>query len=195
MKIVCLGDSLTYGYGVKRSESWCRKLEEKLNATILNKGINGDTTSGMLARFERDVLAEKPDVLLFIGGTNDIFLSENTDIAKNNIAAIVQQSLSVGILPIIGCPSPIHEELVEGKWKLYMENTNIVETLKQYHEWLNLYSNTYDVKLIDFYTEFCSDNIIQDKLKYYLDGIHLTGEGNSLIADIIYKKLRELDIL
>ncbi|GAA0220001.1 GDSL-type esterase/lipase family protein [Metaclostridioides mangenotii] len=195
MKIVCLGDSLTYGYGVKRSESWCRKLEEKLNATILNKGINGDTTSGMLARFERDVLAEKPDVLLFIGGTNDIFLSENTDIAKNNIAAIVQQSLSVGILPIIGCPTPIHEELVEGKWKLYMENTNIVETLKQYHEWLNLYSNTYDVKLIDFYTEFYSDNIIQDKLKYYLDGIHLTGEGNSLIADIIYKKLREFDIL
>jgi acyl-CoA thioesterase-1 len=195
MKIVCLGDSLTYGYGVKRSESWCRKLEEKLNATILNKGINGDTTSGMLARFERDVLAEKPDVLLFIGGTNDIFLSENTDIAKNNIAAIVQQSLSGGILPIIGCPTPIHEELVEGKWKMYMENTNIVETLKQYHEWLNLYSNTYDVKLIDFYTEFCSDNIIQDKLKYYLDGIHLTGEGNSLIADIIYKKLREFDIL
>jgi acyl-CoA thioesterase-1 len=195
MKIVCLGDSLTYGYGVKRSESWCRKLEEKLNATILNKGINGDTTSGMLARFERDVLAEKPDVLLFIGGTNDIFLSEKTDIAKNNIAAIVQQSLSVGILPIIGCPTPIHEELVEGKWKLYIENTNIVETLKQYHEWLNLYSNTYDVKLIDFYTEFDSDNIIQDKLKYYLDGIHLTGEGNSLIADIIYKKLREFDIL
>jgi acyl-CoA thioesterase-1 len=195
MKIVCLGDSLTYGYGVKRSESWCRKLEEKLNATILNKGINGDTTSGMLARFERDVLAEKPDVLLFIGGTNDIFLSENTDIAKNNIAAIVQQSLSVGILPIIGCPTPIHEELVEGKWKLYMENTNIVETLKQYHEWSNLYSNTYDVKLIDFYTEFCSDNIIQDKLKYYLDGIHLTGEGNRLVAGIIYKKLGEFDIL
>lgn len=195
MKIVCLGDSLTYGYGVKRSESWCRKLEEKLNATVVNKGINGDTTSGMLARFERDVLIEKPDILLLIGGTNDIFLSENTDIAKNNIVAIVQQSLSVGILPIIGAPTPIHEELVEGKWKLYMENTNIVDTLKQYHEWLNLYSIAYDVKLIDFYTEFCSDNIFQDKLKYYLDGIHLTGEGNSLIADIIYNKLGEFDIL
>ncbi|WP_304341274.1 GDSL-type esterase/lipase family protein [Metaclostridioides mangenotii] len=195
MKIVCLGDSLTYGYGVKRSESWCRKLEEKLNATVVNKGINGDTTSGMLARFERDVLTEKPDILLLIGGTNDIFLSEKTDIAKNNIVAIVQQSLSVGILPIIGAPTPMHEELVEGKWKLYMENTNIVDTLKQYHEWLNLYSITYDVKLIDFYTEFCSDNIFQDKLKYYLDGIHLTGEGNSLIADIIYKKLGEFDIL
>jgi acyl-CoA thioesterase-1 len=192
MKIVCLGDSLTYGYGIKRSEVWCSKLEEKLNATVVNKGINGDTTAGMLARFERDVLTEKPDILLFIGGTNDIFLSGNIDLAKNNIAAIVQQSLSVGILPIIGSPTPIHDELVDGKWKLYMENTNIVDILKEYHAWISLYANTYDVKLIDFYMEFSSDDIIQDKLKYYIDGIHLTEKGNSLIADIIYKKLEEL---
>lgn len=56
MKIVCLGDSLTYGFGVSRSNSWTNIVNEETRLEIVNKGINGDTTSGMLARFNEDVV-------------------------------------------------------------------------------------------------------------------------------------------
>ena len=55
MKIVFIGDSFTRGFGVRRNESSVPSLLEKETKKILvNKGINGDTTSGMLARLHRD---------------------------------------------------------------------------------------------------------------------------------------------
>lgn len=54
MKIVCLGDSLTYGYGVPRKDGWVSLAAQATGHTLVNKGVSGDTTGGMLARFARD---------------------------------------------------------------------------------------------------------------------------------------------
>ena len=40
--------------------------------TVLNRGVNGDTATDMLARFERGVIAEKPDLVLWQVGTNSL---------------------------------------------------------------------------------------------------------------------------
>ena len=63
MKIICIGDSLTEGYGVGRPENWVTLLNERSENDIINKGISGDTTGGMLARFQKDVkLAANVDI-------------------------------------------------------------------------------------------------------------------------------------
>lgn len=59
LEIVCIGDSLTYGYKLKRSEVWTKLIENKYGIKVLNKGINGDSTGGMLSRFYRDVVENK----------------------------------------------------------------------------------------------------------------------------------------
>lgn len=48
---IFLGDSLTFGYGVKPKDNWVHKLSEYLKLNILNKGVNGNTTTDMLFRF------------------------------------------------------------------------------------------------------------------------------------------------
>ena len=48
MKIVCLGDSLTYGFMVRRSKIWTKLSEDKTGFEIINEGISGDTSGGML---------------------------------------------------------------------------------------------------------------------------------------------------
>jgi len=55
MKLVCLGDSLTYGYKIKPSEAWPSLIISQKcdNVEVLNKGILGDTTGGMLAQAPR----------------------------------------------------------------------------------------------------------------------------------------------
>ena len=59
LEIVCIGDSLTYGYKLKKSEVWTKLIENKYGIKVLNKGINGDSTGGMLSRFYRDVVGNK----------------------------------------------------------------------------------------------------------------------------------------
>ncbi len=57
MKIVCLGCSLTAGYGVSREDSWVGILSRTTCDTWINAGICGDTTGGMLARLGESVFS------------------------------------------------------------------------------------------------------------------------------------------
>ena len=73
--IVALGASNTEGWGVVASEAYPRKLQALLNArgieaTVINAGLAGDTTGGMLARLERAVPAGT-HVVVLQPGTND----------------------------------------------------------------------------------------------------------------------------
>jgi acyl-CoA thioesterase I len=73
--IVALGASNTEGWGVLASEAYPAKLQALLNArgidaTVINAGIAGDTTGGMLARLERAVPAGT-HVVILQPGSND----------------------------------------------------------------------------------------------------------------------------
>ena len=50
MDLICLGDSLTFGLGVRRGRCWTALFAEESGWNVSNRGISGDTTSGMLAR-------------------------------------------------------------------------------------------------------------------------------------------------
>jgi acyl-CoA thioesterase-1 len=73
--VVALGASNTYGKGVARNQSYPAQLEALLraqgyNVRIVNAGINGDTTGGMLARLNRVVPKGTAAVLLQPGGND-----------------------------------------------------------------------------------------------------------------------------
>jgi lysophospholipase L1-like esterase len=74
IKIVAFGDSTTVGYSV--TDNYARKLERRLKtlgfkSTIINSGLNGDTTSGAAKRFDEAVLAHNPDLVIIQFGLND----------------------------------------------------------------------------------------------------------------------------
>ena len=91
MKFVCLGDSLTEGYGVRAEMCWVSLLPELTGYQWINAGISGDTTSGMLARLDRDVISRSPDGAVLMGGVNDILAAGSCSCAKTNMLAMVQQ--------------------------------------------------------------------------------------------------------
>ncbi|MFO7911179.1 MAG: GDSL-type esterase/lipase family protein, partial [Desulfotignum sp.] len=73
MKIICHGDSLTQGSDMAKPCTWTALLENRLNIPVVNTGISGDTTAGMLARFAVDVVPRKPGIVILMGGTNDLW--------------------------------------------------------------------------------------------------------------------------
>jgi acyl-CoA thioesterase-1 len=80
IKIVAIGSSSTFGAGASKPyNSYPSRLDAELarefvdhDNTVVNRGVNGDTAIDMLARFERGVIAERPDLVLWQVGTNSL---------------------------------------------------------------------------------------------------------------------------
>jgi acyl-CoA thioesterase I len=78
--IVAIGSSSTNGAGASSpAASYPSRLAAELkqrfpghDITVLNRGVNGEETAQMIARFERDVLAAHPDLVLWQVGTNSV---------------------------------------------------------------------------------------------------------------------------
>jgi lysophospholipase L1-like esterase len=78
--IVAIGSSSTAGAGASSSAaSYPSRLEVELkerfphlSIRVLNRGVNGEEAPDMLARFDKAVLAEQPDLVLWQVGTNAV---------------------------------------------------------------------------------------------------------------------------
>ena len=82
LTIVAIGSSSTFGAGASspamsypsRLAIELRALLPRTSITVINRGVNGDTTEEMLARFDRDVFAAHPDLVLWQVGSNAVLL-------------------------------------------------------------------------------------------------------------------------
>lgn len=95
-QIVALGASNTRGMGVVNEAAYPAQLEAMLRAKgyrgrVLNAGISGDTTAGMLARLDGAVPPDTRVVILQPGG-NDLGRRGDGPVAQNaNIEQIVSR--------------------------------------------------------------------------------------------------------
>ncbi|HEV2955135.1 MAG TPA: SGNH/GDSL hydrolase family protein [Xanthobacteraceae bacterium] len=81
--IVAIGSSSTFGVGASSSAAaYPARLEALLKehfpgaaVKVFNRGVNGEDAPEMLARFDRDVIGAKPDLVLWQVGTNAVLRS------------------------------------------------------------------------------------------------------------------------
>jgi lysophospholipase L1-like esterase len=52
---------------------------------VLNRGVNGQRSDQILARFERDVSAERPRIVIILAGVNDIFQGKSAASVEQNL--------------------------------------------------------------------------------------------------------------
>jgi lysophospholipase L1-like esterase len=189
MKIICLGDSLTCRYKLRMKDSWPFMLEEKTKIQVLNKGIAGDTTSGMLARFYKDVLDEKPTHTIITGGTNDIIFNSPLSIIQGNLASMVFQAYHYNIMPVLGIPIPTIPAIAKKNYKFTQNFEEVNDKLKENREWILNFGSLVNCKVIDFYKEFYNEQTNQGKEEYYKDGVHPTTEGNKKMVKVLLTEL------
>ena len=103
--IVALGDSAIRGHGVSASEAYPAQLEAALRArghkvTVVNRGVDGDTTAGVLARLDRAVPPGTEIVVLNIGDArgNDVVLHHlSPAAAESGVQSIMAKLQAKGI--------------------------------------------------------------------------------------------------
>lgn len=77
LRVVCLGDSITFGWGVEGGFTWPALLEALLNRTggtraeVINAGMPGYTSRQGLIWADRELLGLQPTVLIVQFGFND----------------------------------------------------------------------------------------------------------------------------
>lgn len=87
-KVLALGDSLTFGTGVEPQDSYPSVLAEITGWDVINAGIPGDISSGVLKRLPWLLKKYKPALVLTCIGINDFMLKKSGDEVKANILKI-----------------------------------------------------------------------------------------------------------
>ncbi|AZR72035.1 hypothetical protein BBF96_00670 [Anoxybacter fermentans] len=114
MRIFCLGDSLTRGYGVMADKSFPIQLKEILKkrgitVEVYNLGIDGQTSMELKNRFLDQLSdAKKGDLVFLLIGTNDTLgLRLAVDHYINNLREMVNLILIKGLKLCIATLPPV----------------------------------------------------------------------------------------
>lgn len=187
-KYVFIGDSLTFGYGINKNDNWVTKIKNILGCNVINKGINGNTTTDMLNRFSQDVIDNNPCLVFIMGGTNDLLSKRNITSIIKNIELMIKDCISINSKVIIGIPPTI---ISKDANKLFSPSPNYDYCESQLpilrNELIKLCCN-YDIDYIDLYS-LTEKNLSKD---IFNDGIHLNILGQELICKEALKKLQSI---
>ena len=183
MKLACMGDSLTNGHGVSSVDCWTNILAEKLNIEVVNYGVSGDTSGGMVGRFNNMLLTEKPTHVFVMGGTNDLSFGLADNLILSNIKAMTRQARHLGIPFIIGIPSTFYPS---ESAKLYEINvTEFEDRLKGYQARVKQFVEIDECSFIDF-----SHGL--DRGHFLDDGIHPNEAGQIIMAERAIEVIKDL---
>lgn len=186
MVIICLGDSLTKGFRIPRKKVWTELAAAQTGHRLVNCGVVGDTTGGMLSRFRRDVLDRRPQMVLLMGGGNDILAGCPRGVPQSNIMSMVHQAYAHKIVPMLGLPIPSDPASLRADWRTFAAQGIDGVEMQAYREWLQNFAETFRIPVVDFYRPFADLPQLAD---YLLDGVHPAENGHRLMAEIFCRAL------
>tara|TARA_Y100001960_G_C14581955_1_gene781226 strand:+ start:199 stop:963 length:765 start_codon:yes stop_codon:yes gene_type:complete len=191
-KIVFLGNSITSGAG-----DW--NIRFGLKDLIINRGIGGDITGGVLARLN-EILYYKPRAVFLLIGLNDIFNGDIPEIdddisyvAKNIIkiaSRIKKHSPKTKIF--IQTILPVNKNQFESVRGFYPNHKMPVnDKINQINLKLYEFNSENGYTIIDLNSIFLNEKEEMDE-KFSTDGVHLNDSGYELWTNHIKQYLIEL---
>ncbi len=213
--LVAFGDSTTAPREVdgKVLRVYANILQEDLvrrgvRGTVINAGVGGNNTDQARARFETDVLAHNPDLVIIQFGLNDscIDLWDGRDrprISRETYAANLRYFVETlrerdcDVILMTANPMRWTEPLlklyggapydVNDPWGFNLTN-------REYGDAVRALASDLDVPLIDVYQRFYDYDSVagQAEEDLLLDGMHPNDRGHAMIAEWLLKAMAKL---
>lgn len=174
---------------------------------VINKGVGGEQSFESLARFDQEVIAEKPAAVILWGFINDIFRSdrEKVDAAveriKSSYVTMIDKARQNGITPIVATevtmsPRPGFKAWVTSLIPRIMGKTSYQDYINGHvmhvNEWLKAYADENNILLLDLQAVLAEGGVMR-KTKYAQpDGSHISDEGYGRIAEYIRANVKTL---
>lgn len=169
-EVILIGNSIT--------ENWVRFHPDFFkNNNFIGRGISGQTSEEILARFEQDVVSIKPKIVAILAGTNDI--AENTGYVKTkdivaNIVAMCELAKENAITPLICSVLPCSEF----RWNPDVRDAG--KRIVKLNKMLKKYADENGIIYVDYHSVTVDDNLGLPE-KYSYDGCHPTSECYSIM--------------
>jgi lysophospholipase L1-like esterase len=207
-KIVIVGDSITEGGKYPGGYVWL--LERYLSALypdrkikIVNAGISGNKASDMQARFQKDAIDQKPDLVMINVGVNDVWhaffnfpknqffpqgnLPTGVPLAeyRDKITQMVLAAKAAGIRVVLLSPTPIGEILDGPENRRLQEYIAAMREIALQNECLFIDLNAPCREVIGTYQKHAGKtlNLLA------ADGVHPNPSGYRIIAFTILRGL------
>lgn len=160
--------------------------------TIIAKGVSGQESSDILARFEADAISPKPDAVIIWGFINDIFRTDRANLAdrlertRQDLWAMVESARRAGIVPIVASEVTIRGEnrwtevaagvigRIMGK-EGYQDFIN--RHVRETNAWLRATAQREGILLLDFETVLADSDGQRRKEYAAPDGSHISPQG------------------
>ena len=163
------------------------EIAAQTGAELLGRGVNGNTTGGMLAVLPDLLVREHPDAVLLMGGTNDIAYGGDLAGARANMGAMAHLIIAGGGLPLIGIPPGLRRP-IRREWAELMPE-RAAELLAEYQSWLRRFAAAFRLPVLDFdraFTRWGEEGLFQP------DGLHPNAAGHCLMAETAAALIRSL---
>jgi lysophospholipase L1-like esterase len=174
LRIVGLGDSTTAGTpgflspleappegrGNPESQYGYWMMKAHPDWTVFNRGINGQRSDEILARFQRDVTQTKPDYVIVLAGVNDIYQGVSVESIKNNLLAMYQHSISDGITLVTASVLPYNTA-----------SASETTAIRDLNSWIEYTANRLETLFCDT-NSAVADPEKRDRLRSSPDGYH-----------------------
>ena len=193
--LICHGDSLTEASDLDRPSTWPSRVAGRLKINVINSGIGGDTTAGLLGRFYPAVVQQHADAVRIMGGTNDLWWDLDLKLIRANIFTMVCQATHHDIVPLVGLPPPILVKKARLQDFAAPEGgyARFVKQLKTLVNALELAAGQNEAACLDFHKPFLDDAGRPIETYYLDDGLHPNQAGHKLMADVVVETLGELE--
>ena len=192
--IVILGASYAAGW----------KLSDVEGFPVVNAGIAGQQSSEMIARFDQDVVAARPRMVVLWGFINDFFRTDAAAAAaarvRENYTAMIERARANAIEPIIATEVTIRPPKAFAEtamsmvgWLLGKEsyqdriNQHVVET----NRWLRDLGQREGVQVLDLQTTLSGADGRRRREFAADDGSHISAEGYAALTNYARPVLAE----
>jgi lysophospholipase L1-like esterase len=199
--VICFGDSLTAGFQsptrdnpTGRETPYGQFLLSYVSDVVQVRisGICGELTGEMVMRFRRDVLDHQPGYVPILGGTNDLGWNVSPPEVMSNLAAMYEQTLAMGSVPIpVTVPSIRVEDALDSQEGQEWVAKHLA-LRSQLNKLIREYASSKCLAFVDLFAATADPGSGQLVAIYSNDGIHLTTAGYRLFAEQVAYILKPL---
>lgn len=187
VRIVAMGDSTTAGTPAFKSprESppngegdvtsqyayWLMKAHPDWD--VINQGVNAQRSDVIAARFDADVVAKNPAVVVIIAGVNDVYQGRPAQHVEDQLAAMYHRARGAGIRVVAGTIIPYNTATPDQNARM-----------REINAWIRVQADAGIVTFVDTRAAVAAPGR-PDLLVSSPDGLHPDAAGYRRMADAI----------
>ncbi len=180
LRIVAFGSSSTQGVGASipaaaypaQLQAMLRSVSGGTRVEVVNRGIGGEDVDDMMVRLDRDVLAARPNIVIWQTGSNDALRHVPLERFERETRAGISAMRRAGIVVV----------LMEPQWCPKLEATGAADEFRDAVRRIGADTGITVIRRSDLMHDWVRSGLLSVSDMLSSDGLHMRDAGYKLLA-------------